>query len=155
MITHEFWRNGLGGNPDILGKRLVLDGASHTVVGVMPAGFEFPPQTDNGFWTAIAQDPERRAERTHLVIGRLANGATIEQADAELNAIAADLGREYPDTNGLYGVQVRSAHEALIVGATGTDAILILFGAVGFLLLIACTNVTNLMLARRSCSSGV
>ncbi len=148
IVAHEFWRNGLGGNPDILGKRLVLDGASHTVVGVMPAGFEFPPQTDNGFWTAIAQDPERRAERTHLVIGRLADGATIEQADAELNAIAADLGREYPDTNRLYGVQVRSAHEALIVGATGTDAILILFGAVGFLLLIACTNVTNLMLAR-------
>ncbi len=152
MVANDFWRDELGGDPQVVGQRLVLDGAPHTVVGVMPQGFEFPPQTDNGFWTALAWDPDAiqgsRGVRSNMVIGRLAEGASIEQADAELNAIAAGLGQEYPDTNGPYGVRVRSAHEALVVGATGSDAILILFGAVGFLLLIACTNVTNLLLAR-------
>jgi putative ABC transport system permease protein len=152
LVANEFWRAELGGDPGVVGQRLVLDGTPHTVVGVMPAGFEFPPQTDNGFWTAIAWDTEaiqgRREQRSNMVIGRLADGATMEQANDELNAIAARLGQEFPDTNGPYSVRVRSAHEVLIVGEAGSDAILILFGAVGFLLLIACTNVTNLMLAR-------
>jgi putative ABC transport system permease protein len=152
VVSHWFWQDELGGDEGILGRRLVLDGAPHTVVGVMPEAFAFPPDARNGFWTAVAYDPEaaaqRRAVRTHMVIGRLADVATIGAAERELDALAAALGEEYPDTNGAYGTRVRPAHEMLVVGATGADAIWALFAGVGLLLLIACTNVTNLMLAR-------
>jgi putative ABC transport system permease protein len=152
LLSDRFWRDQLGADEAVIGSRLVLDGAPHTVVGVMRPGFEFPPQTDNGFWTAMAWDADERhagrGQRNNLVIGRLAPGATLEQAGAELAAIAADLGDRYPETNGRFGVSVTSAHEALVVGPTGSNAIFMLFAGVGFLLLIACTNVTNLMLAR-------
>ena len=152
VASHSFWRDELGGDPEIIGRRLVLDGEPHTIVGVMEEGFEFPPQTDNGFWTALAFDPEtiheRRAQRPYQVIGKLAAGAMREQASAELDAVAAGLAERYPTTNAGVLAQVRPAHEALVVGPAGTEAIMMLFAAVGFLLLIAGVNVANLMLAR-------
>lgn len=154
IVSDWFWRAELGGDADVVGRRLVLDGAPHTVVGVMPPDFAFPPDVRNGFWTAIASDSETihesREVRSQMVIGRLADGASITAAERELDAVAAALAEEYPDTNGAYGTRVRSAHEMLVVGSAGSDAIWTLFAGVGFLLLIACTNVTNLMLARLS-----
>ena len=157
VISHALWQARFGGAPDVIGSAIELDDGRYTVVGVMPPGFSFPPAIDlhgrtaarrTDIWVPFGFDPAAANRGAHYmtVVGRLAPGATRAAAEAELNRIAADLAREYPATNEGWGVRVVS-FERVMVGEART-ALLVLLGAVGAVLLIACANVANLLLAR-------
>jgi putative ABC transport system permease protein len=154
IVTDAYWRGQLSADPNVLGGTLRLDGAQYTIVGVMPAGFEFPrfnfPRPHELF---VAMGPaidaglrDRGNHQGFSAIGRLGSGATVERAGEELKAIAAALEREYPNTNS--GVGARSARLADQLVSSIRLTLLALFGAVGCLLLIACVNVANLLIAR-------
>ena len=148
MLSYRLWQRRFGGDPNIIGRSLTLNGNPHTVVGVMPADFEFPAAFSE-LWTALrfANDtPPARGAHFLYTRARLKPGVTLQQAQAELDTIAARLRQQYPDTNADRSVRLVSLHEDTIEFArTGR---LSLLGAVGFVLLIACANVANLMLAR-------
>ena len=146
LLMHGFWQRAFGGDPRVLGRSLVLDGAAYRVIGVMPE--EFSWGQDTSVLLPLAADPgASRGDHRLSLIGRLAPGATLETARAELDAIAQGLGRSYPDTNGGWSVTVFSFYDWL-VPPESRQSLLVLSGAVALLLLIACGNVTNLMLAR-------
>ena len=145
ILGHAFWQNRFGGDPGVLGRSLVVEENSYTVVGVMPPGFDFPGSSS--FWLNryLMSYPGRYA-RWMDVVGRMSPGVDIEAARADMAAIALRLEAQYPQYNRAYGTAVLPLHEA-VVGDTRTP-LFILLGATGLLLLIACVNVTNLMLAR-------
>jgi predicted permease len=152
VVSERFWRETLAGDPQAMGGTLRLDGESFTVVGVAPASFRYPaPGTD--LWLPFElyteQDvgPRVRDMRHLTVVGRLAPGATPAQAEAELSAVAARLAAEYPDTNADWGAASVRSLRAEIVGEVG-GALVLVFGVVGFILLIGCANLANLLLAR-------
>jgi putative ABC transport system permease protein len=131
-------------------EALTLNGESRTIVGVMPANFEFPNR-EIEIWVPIAFPPEEAARRgAHFlqVIARTKPGVSVEQAQAEMHTVAAGLQQQYPQTNTALGVTLIPLHEHLVGDIR--PALLILLGAVGFVLLIACVNVANLLLARAS-----
>ncbi len=151
VISHSLWQRRFGGRRDVLGQQLKLGGSTMTVVGVMPAGFEYPFRTAHqDFWEPLDDRPtparEQRDSRSYNIIARMKPGVTVEQANAELDTISRRLEQQYPDSN----------TTVLIAGASMRDdvtrdvrpALLILLGAVAFVLLIACANVANLLLAR-------
>ena len=154
ILSHALFKKSFGSDPSILNQAITLDGRSFTVIGVMPAGFEFPIQNDPvELWTTIAgdasgSDPVTNQRGAHFlrVIGRLKPGVSEEQAQAELTAIAARLEQQYPDENTRKGLRMESALAALVGDVR--PALLILLGAVACVLLIACANVANLLLAR-------
>jgi putative ABC transport system permease protein len=154
VLSQSLFQKRFNSDPSILNQTLTLSGITFTVVGVMPAGFEFPIQNDPvDFWTTIAGDaagktPVTAQRGAHFlqVVGRLKPGVTLEQAQAEFTAIAARLEQQYPDTNTHRSVRVDSALSALVGNVRPT--LLILLGAVACVLLIACANVANLLLAR-------
>ena len=156
VISHALWQRRYGGDPDIIGRQVQLAGRSQTIIGVMPAGFQFPlgraEPTDvwMPFTTEMARTSAEamtaRGQTFIPVIAGLAPGVTTEQASAELNTIAQALEQQYPDTNAARRFRVVSLHEDLVGDVR--SALLILLGAVGFVLLIACANVANLLLAR-------
>src|ERR1044071_464799 len=149
VIGHGLWRRRFGGQPDIVGQQITLSGRSRTVIGVMPQGFRFPSEAE--VWTPLAPPASLREQRSVLwlsMVGRLKPGATVGRAQAELAAVAARLEKEFPDSNQGYGAYVVSLHEQ-VVGRVST-ALWVLLGAVGFVLLIACANVANLLLDRKS-----
>jgi predicted permease len=151
VISHGLWQRRFGGAPDVLGRTLTLDGVPHTVVGVMPPGFTFPSERVD-LWISqsrIAEHsiPRQRQVRWLSVVGRLKPGVSLEAVRSELNGLSQQLADEYPATNLQFnGATVLPLHEAM----TGDVRVglLVLLGAVGFLLLIACVNVANLMLTR-------
>ncbi|HEY0970925.1 MAG TPA: ABC transporter permease [Gemmatimonadales bacterium] len=145
VLSHGLWRRRFGGDPSILGRAIQLSGQPYTVVGVAPEGFRFMDEVD--LWTPTNLDMEvpRRAEFL-TVFGRLRPGVTVERADAELAGVLARLAREFPQTNATIGSEVVSMHTDF-VGDVRT-ALLVFSGAVGLVLLIACANVANLLLAR-------
>ena len=148
VISQELWRGRFGGDPRVLGRTIRIEGASHTIVGVMPPGFHFPSNAD--LWVCVEPlERESRNPRTVRgmeVVGRLRPGVGPETARAELGAVAAGLAREYPESNA--GVEVVPVPlRDRWVGDVRTS-LLLLLGACGFLLLIACANVANLLLAR-------
>jgi putative ABC transport system permease protein len=148
LLSHGLWQRRFGSDMNITGKPLTLNGESHTVVGVMPPDFQFP-SPDDELWTPIAFTSEEAANRRRHyleVIARLKPGVSLEQAQAEMKAIAARLQQQYPDQNTDLGATVTSLHEH--VAGDIKPALLVLLGAVGFVLLIACANVANLLLAR-------
>ncbi len=148
VLSHGLWQRRFDGNRGIVGQPITLDGQPFTVVGVMPAGFFFP-QRDSELWTPLAMHPEQangRGDHYLRVLARLKPGVSIEQAQSETESIAARLAADYPRTNEGLGVFPNSLHTDY-VGNIRT-AVLILFGAVGLVLLIACANVANLLLAR-------
>ncbi|HKS41992.1 MAG TPA: ABC transporter permease [Blastocatellia bacterium] len=155
ILSHRMWQQHFASDPQVCDKAITLNGQSYTVVGVMPAGFQFPVQNDPviDFWmtTAILQEGAvpltvQRGNHALEVIGRLKEGATLEQAQADMSAIAGTLGSQYPDTNSQLGARVAPLQTELVRDVR--PALLILFGAVGCVLLIACVNVANLLLVR-------
>ena len=158
VLSHTLWQSRFGGDRGIVGRTITLDRKPYTVVGVAPPGFAFPVNAPNiQAWTTIAADreappgdtplTEQRGAHLLRALGRLRHGVTIEQARADLNVIAATLAKKYPDSNtNDPQASVRSELQTL-VGDSSTP-LLILLGAVGLVLLIACANIANLLLAR-------
>jgi putative ABC transport system permease protein len=160
VVSDQFWRSRLNADPNALGRSLSLGGRAYTVVGVMPAGFQFPVASEGrDFWLTFSRnseidDPgdtpmtEQRGNHTLQAIGRLRPGITLPQANADLAAIASALAKEYPGTNAYGGIAAQQELEFL-VGDTRTPLVMLL-AAVGLVLLIACANVANLLLLRSS-----
>jgi putative ABC transport system permease protein len=157
ILSHQMWQEHFASDPNICEKVIQLHGQSFNVAGVMPKGFAFPLQNDPviDFWTttAILQEGAapltvQRGNHALSVIARLKDGVTLEQAQADMSGLVNALGSQYPDTNAQFGVRVAPLHKDLVRDIR--PALLILFGAVGCVLLIACANVANLLLARAS-----
>ena len=149
MLTYSFWHSDFGGNPNIIGRVVRLDGIPVTIVGILPRDFELTPAGILPIWVPLHLNPfERTARGAHWlsVIGRLAPGTTLEQAQAEMTAINARLAQQYPQDNGNVHVSVGPLRQQ--IAGDVRPLLLILFGAVGFGLIIACANVANLMLSR-------
>ena len=154
ILSQELFQRRFGSDPNVINQSVVLDGKLFTVVGVMPAAFQFPIQNEPvELWTTVSGDregkepiTEERGAHYMNVIGRLKPGVSKEQAQAEMTTISARLEKQYPDKNLHRGTRVEPALEALV--GTIRPALLILLGAVGCVLLIACANVANLLLAR-------
>jgi putative ABC transport system permease protein len=156
LVSHALWVSQFGSNPSIVGRTIHLSGEVYTIVGVMPATFRFPVDAlQDSFWTTLAVDNDgtpkaltaNRGAHEMSVIGRLKPGVTLTQANEDMNAIAARLAKQYPDTNTRHSsARVESELKAML-GDTAT-LLLIVLGAVGLVLLIACGNVGNLLLIR-------
>jgi putative ABC transport system permease protein len=149
LLGHELWRRRFGADANLIGKTLTLDDQSYTVVGVMPHGFAFPTK-DTELWAPIALNANAANDRVSFYlsgIARLNPGATFEQAQSELDVIARNLAKTYPQSNTDLGFGVASLQESLLASGF-KQALFVLLGAVVFVLLIACMNVANLLLAR-------
>jgi putative ABC transport system permease protein len=153
ILSHELWQSHFGANPKIIGQNITLDRKQFTVVGVMPASFHLPAppmlQWQPKLWTPTAWTDKERAVRNnhnYLVLGRLKAGVNLKQAQAEMNTISQRLQQAYPEDNKGWGAVVIPLREQLVGDAR--PALMVLLGAVIFVLLIACANVGNLILAR-------
>ena len=149
VLGYAVWRRLFAGDPGIVGRPVMMEGRPHIVIGVMPPRFRFPTG-EVELWAAIKDNMTGmpRNSRFMNVVGRLKAGVTLESAQAELDATTAQLEAAYPETNKGWRVRLVGAHEA-VVGNT-KPALMALAGAVGLVLLIACANVSNLLLARAS-----
>ena len=150
IVSHGLWQRRFGSDPGFVGKVVKLNNNAYTVVGIMPSDFEFPMAAQTvEIWVPLTLSPALLADRTNhnvSVVARLKPGVTLHQAQAGMENVASQLAREYPETNREFGVRLTSLHEEVIRGIK--KPLLILFGTVGFVLLIACFNATNLLLAR-------
>ena len=146
VLSHDLWVSRYGADPAVVGRTIATDLRTLRVIGVMPPGFNFPDNTQ--LWTNLQIDPQFRGRRSafYLVIARLKTGATLAQAQADMDTLAASLAQEYPDTNKGRGISIVGWHADEIKQVK--SSILILGGAALFVLLIACANVANLMLTR-------
>jgi putative ABC transport system permease protein len=147
ILSHRLWQSRFGGDRSVVGRAITLDGVPYTVVGIMGPAFAYPDWAQ--LWTPLAWTEKERAvrgEHSCLVVARLAPGKNVGAAQAEMTAISRSLEREYPEDNTGWGALVVPLHDDL-VGDIRTS-LLVLLGAVGFVLLIACANVANLVLAR-------
>jgi putative ABC transport system permease protein len=150
LLGHALWVDRFGSNPSIVGQAIHLDDEPYTVVGVMPAGFHFPDRDDQ-IWVPLGLTPEQLANHDNhflRVVGRLKPGVALALAQAELDTIAERLTAQYPQSNAGVGVTVMSLRDQT-VGDIRLP-LLILLGVVGFLLLMVCANIGNLLLARAS-----
>ncbi len=149
ILSGRLWRNRFGGSRGALGKAVTLDGVDYTVAGVAPPGFRLEGDAD--VYIPLGQgDPlilnDRAAHDGIFAIARLAPGVTVSQGQAEMSTIQNDLDRLYPDANRDLGIYIEPLKRVIVGNVGGT--LLLLFGAVGLVLLIACANVANLLLAR-------
>jgi len=147
VISHEFWQTHFAGSKDVLGRQIKLDDKSYEVVGVAPAKFDFPYQAK--LWVPLAWTEKQRAVRGnhgYIVIARLKLEIDMKKAQSEMDTISARLAQQYPADDAGWGAVVLRLNQQMFqqVG----PALLVLFGAVGFVLLIACANVANLTLAK-------
>jgi putative ABC transport system permease protein len=148
ILSHDFWQRRFAGDPNTVGQTITLNDKPYTVVGVMPAGFAFP-STRTQAWVPMAfSAAERKTRDTNYidVIARLKPGVSVEQARANMDAVARSQAERYPKTNAGVGVTVRSLQEHIVGDVR--PMLVVLLGAVAFVLLIACANVANLLLAR-------
>jgi putative ABC transport system permease protein len=146
MVSSGFWRGRLGGDPDIVGSTLELNGESFQVIGVVPHRSAWFFQVE--LFMPLRPNPDdNRSDHRLSIFGRLPAGVTVEQAEADLDAFSAVLAEKYPESNRGFDTRVMSLHDA-IVSTDMQNALMILLGAVGFVLLIACANISNLLLAR-------
>jgi putative ABC transport system permease protein len=147
IVSHRFWQSRLGGSPDVLSRTLEIDGEPHAIAGVLPEGFEVPDTEEAEVWIPLwPERADERGWRGFSSFARLADGVTLDQARAEMDAIRAALAKEHPETNAAWGVRLDPLRDR-IVG--GTRAMLLIFLAASVLvLLIGCANVANLFLAR-------
>ncbi len=147
ILGHTLWRDHFAADPGIVGRNVLLDGQTYTVIGVMPPKFKFPDWAD--LWVPLAWSNEKRAVRgnhNYMVIGRLKPEVAVQQAKADLSAISARLEQQYPEDDKGWGATVLSLREQIVGDVR--PALLVLLGAVAFVLLIACANVANLVLAK-------
>jgi putative ABC transport system permease protein len=150
ILAHALWQERFGGDPALIGRTVQLNGSPYDVVGVMPAGFEYPENAT--FWIPLAPvDPYKQymeSRTTHWlnVIGRLRADSTKAAAQIDMDTIARRLAQHYPETDSGQGVRVTALHDEIVGDVRG--GLLVLFGAVGCVLLIACANVANLLLTR-------
>lgn len=150
VMSAGLWRSQFASDPQILGKKLLLDGESYEVIGVMPSRFHFP-DLDDQLWVPLAMTPgesENRGSHYLDVFARLKPGVTLKQAQAEMSRIAKHLTELYPASNTGQGVNIVPLQED--VAGPVRPTLLVLWGAVGVVLLIVCANVANLLLARAS-----
>jgi len=158
VISHSLWQSRWAGDPDVIGKTLMLDGNTYTIIAVMPKGFNYPKATDlpayfqlppqTELWTPIALTSRQinsRGNHNYGVLARLKPEVSIERAQSEMISIAQNIEQQYPQLAG-WGVKVVSLEEQSVGDIR--LILLVLLGAVGFVLLIACANVANLLLAR-------
>lgn len=154
VLSHGFWQRHFGGDRNVVGKTFSLDGVTQTVIGVMPEGFDFFVKENAfvkkspEFWTPFVFGPGARVRRGRFMsaIGLLKPGVPVEQARAEMNALGVRLEQQYPDFNKGWGITLVPLHQQF--SGDLKPALMILLGAVGLVLLIACANVANLLLAR-------
>jgi putative ABC transport system permease protein len=153
VLSHPLWQQRFGSDPGVLGKTVLLDEKPYTLIGVMPAGFQFPSGLPSEYkrelWEPLVLDANERTNplvRTFQVIARLKQGAGLKQTQLELNTVAARLAQEFPQTNKGWGFLIEPLL-GVVVGEAGKP-LLLLLAAVGFVFLIGCTNVANLLLAR-------
>jgi|ERR1051326_3684464 putative ABC transport system permease protein len=149
ILTYGFWTSRFGGDRAIIGRKLLLDNESYSIVGVLPAGFQF--LTSNiDVWLPLSLDltkgNNKRGNHGLWVLGRLARGVTVDQVHAEMKSLAAGIEKQYPHENAGVSAAVFILRERML--AQIRPALLVLLGAVGCVLLIACANVANLLLAR-------
>src|ERR1700723_4600438 len=153
VLSYGFWHSYFAGNPDVVGKTIQLNGQAFTVIGVLRPEFDFPissdPDSRTQMWKPLAwTDQERaiRGDHNYAVIARLKDGVTLRQAQAELDAISNRLAQDYPDDNRGWGAIAIPLRDDVVGDVR--PVLLILLGAVTLVLLIACANVANLVLAR-------
>ncbi len=147
IIGHSLWQRRYGGDEGLVNQTISLNGQPHTVIGIMPPDFSFPDR--NEMWVPIAFSQEEASLRGGhylLVVARLKPGISLARARTEMSEIASRLEQQYPQTNTALGAKVVPLHEEMVGDIR--PALLILLGAVAFVLLIACANVANLLLAR-------
>jgi predicted permease len=150
ILGGGFWTRAFGASPDVAGKSLVLNGTSYMIVGVIPSSFSFYGQ-DRDVYTPIGQwndasFRDRRISVSARVVGRLKPGVSLQQAKADMDVVSRDLAAEFPDSNKSVGITLVPMKEDIVGNVQ--PFLLVLLAAVGFLLLIACANVANLLLAR-------
>jgi len=147
IVGYRWWQRHFGGDPGLVGRKLTFNNQPTIVVGIMPPEFEYPPGRE--LWgprARRANDPQSRGRTFCWVVGRLKTGRTLVQAQEEMTAVSARLAQQYPQTNAGIGVAIVPLRQFLLGDVR--PALIVLFGAVGLLLLIACANVANLLLAR-------
>lgn len=147
ILSNRLWSQHFGADLGIIGKNIRMNGEPYTVIGVLPAGMH--DRFNSQVWVPMSfnLDPTNREPRSMLVMARLKDGVSIAQAQSEMNSIAGQLQNEFPKSNANRGVSVESLHLDFLTASTRRNLWLLL-GAVGFLLLIACVNIANLLLAR-------
>ena len=153
VVGFRFWQDRLGGDPAVVGNTIRVDGQAATLVGVMPEGYEFP--VNQQIWQPLrvnTLDIERGGGPPILMLGRLKDGVSLTQAQGDLGRIMTQLGSEYPDTNEGMSVVV-GPYARELIGFQISSLLFTMLGAVGLVLLIACANVANLLLARASLRS--
>ncbi len=158
LLSYTLWQHNFNADPDIIGKTVTLSGKPFAIVGVLPQGVQHVggeynslPYGDNvAIWYPTTLDPKKAIRFAHYLnaIGRMKPGVSREQVDADLNGIAERLAEQYPKTNKNWRIRINPLYEEIVGGTKKT--LWILLGAVAFVLLIACVNVANLMLARAS-----
>ncbi|MBC7792046.1 MAG: ABC transporter permease [Anaerolineae bacterium] len=146
VVSHALWQGRLAADPNVVGRVITLDGVQHTVIGVMQRGFQYP--NDAQLWIPLVPDRNAQRRGTHnlRVVGRLKPGMTRERAESDVATIARRLEEQYPEDNAKRSARLEPMRDA-IVGNVRTP-LLVLLGAVGLVLLIGCTNIANLFLAR-------
>jgi putative ABC transport system permease protein len=147
MVSERLWRTRFGGDPGLVGHAIPLDGGAHTVIGIVPAQVQVFYAAD--VWTlyVVKRSPEQRTMHYLKVVGRLKPSVTIQQASAAMAGVAERLGKLYPATNKDWSIRVEPLRDS-VVGKELRSTTLVLGGVVAFVLLMACANVANLMLAR-------
>jgi putative ABC transport system permease protein len=149
LLSDRYWRSRFAADPSVVGRSIQINGAPHTVVGILPADVEFPPLRRAEIWAPLALTPGDRASRGSKwlsVVARMRGNASLSAARAELEAISRDLDRAYPDFNRGWRAEVVPLTPDVV--GESRPMLLLLAGAAGFVLLIACANVGNLLLAR-------
>jgi putative ABC transport system permease protein len=155
VISHGLWQRAFASNPGIIGQQITLTSRTYTILGVMERGWKFPVEAETSDfiipWEPLEKNVTSRSSHALTCLGRLKTGVSIRQAEAEMKSIAAQLARQYPDTNAGRSVELVSLFQE-IVGHV-RPALLILLGAVVVVLFIACANLANLLLARSAARS--
>jgi len=153
ILSENLWRGSFGADPSLIGSSINLDKRSYTVIGIMPSAFRFPQLTESEqLWIPLVQDPlfgswmERRGGHWLQVTGRLKPGVSVTQAQTELDGIGARLAKTFPAENNGWAIRMVPLQEMIVENAK--TPLLVLLGAVGLVLLIACANIANLLLTR-------